>query len=426
MSPFGGRRRAALLAAGVLAATVAALAPGYAAGEPRIDRDAVDSWGWFPTNCDTDATTDDMPVPTVGPVNVPSGAGSLDVWVSDDVAGEFDLPQVRSAADLTSYGVTLQSPTPVVHFLASLQFGATMKYLMATVSVPSGQWQKLDLTTITWVHVASNRIRFWGEDPDDSGNLAHFVGGTGGVDFRPALMVLGCDRSGGIGQQRVFLDTSEIVTTDATEPNAGTIDHEPATAPTPSVSTAPDRTITYGRQTTLSTTMTYGDSWPLADQTWALESAAPGADVWGAIAMDATTADGGAQWTVKPVHNTSYRWFHPRDASGYFAEATSGRTEVIVRSSVRSKPVTGTVHRGRMVKVTGSVGPVPPTGTSITLWRWGTRHVRLEQATVGDTGRYAFATKATKAGTLPLRVTIDATPTNGAGRGRIMKVHVTR
>jgi hypothetical protein len=272
---------------------------------------------------------------------------------------------------------------------------------------------------------------FWGDPVDDTGTLAHFVEVAAPdvntpVKFQPALAVLGCDGDGSIGAHHDYLDTTTITTSDVTDISAGTVDHEPAIAPTPVVSTSPDVTITYGRRTTLSTGMTYGDAWPLVSQPWALETATPGSDEWGVTAMDVTAADGSGRRTVKPTVNTSYRWLHPEDGLGYFLESASARTEVLVRSKVVSKVVDGTVRRGLTVTVKGAVGPIPPKGTSLTLWRWGSRHVRLEQAGVDRRGHFTFSTRAAKVGTLPLRVTIKATPTNAAGRGRVMKVHVTR
>lgn len=428
MKTFLGRRPVALLVAGVLAASGAGLMPAHAADPPTIDRSADTSWGWEPQDCSTAAASQDLPVPVEGPSGVPHGAGSLKIPVGDDVYGEFGIPAVHSAADLTSYTLTMMSPSGELDLVAAIQEqGQISRFLTTTLMVPVNTWQVVDLTMVSWNHYPSNHVRFWGESPDDTGTLGHFVGGVSNVAFRPAVAVLGCNFDGGIGPRETYLDQSTIESTSSSESVLGTIDHEPPDpAPTPVVSTSDNVTITYGQRTPLSTSMTYGDSWPLVGQPWALERAVPDTDEWGAIAMDATSASGTAQWTVKPLVNTSYRWLHPEDGLGYFLEAVSDRMEVTVRSKVISKLVHSTVARGRNVKVRGSVRPRPPKGTSVTLWRWGTHHVRLQQTTVGRHGSFTFSTKTTKAGILPLRVTVKATPTNAAGKGRLMRAHVTR
>lgn len=427
MKTFLGRRRVALLVGAAAVASGAGLLPAYAAGPVTVVRDGNPAYGWEHFDCNSGADlAGDLPVPVLGPAGVPHGAGSVEVTVPGNTYTEFDLPQVQDAAALTAYPITVDSPDGVVHLVAGLQFpGQMTTFLMATLTVPANTWQTIDLTQVTFVHMSDGRVHWWDGTQDDSGDLAHFVAGTPGTDFRPALAVLGCQGEVDLGTRTVYLDVS-TVTSDANEGNAGTIDHEPTEPPTPAVSTSSDRTITYGRSTTLSTVMTYASSWPLVEQPWELDTATPGSAAWTATATGVTGADGSAQQTVKPSVNTSYGWVHPVDSLGYFLQSASGRTEVTVRSKVISKLVDTTVRRGSDVKVTGTVGPKPPTGTSVTLWRWGKRHVRLEQATVGKRGKFAFATKAAKAGTLPLRVTVGATATNAAGHGRVMKVHVSR
>ena len=428
MGHLSGRRRAAVVTGVLVTAMGAALAPSYADAPWVVDRTGTPDFGWSHTGCSSsDELPGDLPVPVEGPSGVPNGAGSLQISATDDTYAEFDLPNLQQAADLTSYRVTAASPDGVIHVVAAIQpSGGSSTFLTASVPVPAYSWQTIDLTTIEFDHYASNHPVFWGETPDDSGTLAHFVAGAPGVDFRPAVDVLGCDADGGIGRRTLYLDLSDIATADAEEPYAGIIDHEPTTAPTPQIATTAPRTITAGQRTDLTSRFTYAFDYPMAQKPWSIESATPGTENWQLLGMNTTTSDGAAVMSVRPKVNRSYRWVYETDDPVTFLAAVSDRVELIVRSRVSAKLVDSKVSRGHMLQVRGLVTPSPPGGVSVTLWRWGAKHTRLETADVAEDGSFMVATRAGRTGTWPLLVSIPATPTNAAGRSSVMKARVTR
>jgi hypothetical protein len=433
MKDRGARRSIVLLAAGLVAAAGAALAPAYAAGTVTVDRTGNPDFGWDHASCTTGAAVDgDLPQPVEGPDRVAGGAGSLRITAPDDTFTEYDLHGVRSVRDLTSYRINALTTDGIIHVVAALRpAGGNPTFLVTNAQISTAHWGYTNLAKIPFAHYASNHPVFWGEPAEDSGDLAHFVDQiapdpTTRVSVAFGLTVLGCDENGPAGTHVLHLDRTEIETNDPTEPNAGIIDREPASAPTPVV-TAPDTlTITAGKPVTLTVHMTYGDDWPVMDQPYVLESAAPGGDEWTERDSGTTSPTGGLQRGFWPVVNTDYRWRHPADALGYFLESTPAVTHVIVRPAVSAQPVHRSVARDAKVKVRGSVTPLPGAGTAVTLWRWGTRHVRLATGTISPDGAFAVTTHAAKVGRLPLKVTTAATEANGSGRSALMRVHVTR
>jgi hypothetical protein len=395
-----------------LCAVVAGAGAIAAEPAPVIDRSGENPFGWYHIHCDSgDEVAGELPVPVEGPAGVPSGAGSVRIGVADGTYGEYGLPSVMSAAALQSYEVTVLSPDGVLRVLAGLQVGSgSTTFVRSTVAVPAGTWTTVDLAQLTYEHLPSNRPLWWGEEPDDTGSLSHFVPDPTSTRLRPAVAVLGCDEEGPLGGPRwVHLDRTKVTTADSAETSAGVVDHEPAAAPTPSFAQPRTLTVTARRWAAVSTRLTHAPSGPVDGRPLALRSAT--------VATDATTTtgpDGRASLQVRPLTSTTYRWVFEGD--DYFAPTTSGTFRIAVRTLVRAR-ASRTVPLGGRIEIKGRTTPAKP-GTKVTVWRLAHGRTKVGRATVRDNGRFVVRVAARSSGTWRLVATVPRTATNEAGRSR--------
>jgi hypothetical protein len=96
------------------------------------------------------------------------------------------------------------------------------------------------------------------------------------------------------------------------------------------------------------------------------------------------------------------------------------------RAKVTAAPVAKTVSLGSAIKIKGKVTPAKG-GHTVTLWtKTATGKVKVGTAIVKADGTYLASTKATKAGTWKLLVTIPALPGNLAGTSPVVSVSVDR
>jgi hypothetical protein len=418
-----GTGRTRLTAAVVLAAALAPATAGGAATGPVIDRSPGEPYQLRHETC-SGTPLDAVPTtPVLGPQGVPHGAGSLRLDAGDDAFAEYDPPPVPDARTLQHYRLTVMDPHGQVHLAAGVQpDGSASTFITAVVPVAAGTWTVLDLTTLTWQHWSNNQIRLWGAPGvtvDATGPLSHWVPDSGTTDFRPGLVVLGCDSEGGIGPRAVHLDLSDIAGGGIASEQA-LVDHEPAAAPPTELAASRSARSVARDRVTLSTRLTSAAGWPVTGRTLRLEARTGRRGPWTVVSSGPTDGKGARSVVVRPTRTTTYRWAFAGDP--YFAASGSTAVRVTVRTRVKAK-TPASVHVGRMLAVTGRTTPAQK-GTEVTLWRLGRPRLALDTARVDRRGRFVLATRATGPGTWKLSVTAARTATNAPGRSRTLVVSV--
>lgn len=191
-------------------------------------------------------------------------------------------------------------------------------------------------------------------------------------------------------------------------------------------------TITDGASTTLSTTLT--DTTTLTDmanQGVSLLGRVGDSGPYSTVASPTTNAQGVAQATVHPQHNTQYKWSYA-GSTGH-SSATTPEGTVSVAQAIHVTLSASKIKHGKTVKIYGTVSP-DETGRTVTLLRYNagkssivnTAKIKMQSLpTHKNVVSFLFTYTPSKKGKQTFRVSRAATSSNAAGLSRSLKLKVT-